>query len=78
MPPATGAHGGADEILNRSFYAPDAPTTDPWGRFAGHEQGAASILVGIAGVESIKRNLPINLHDLVPLRPDAKHLSELV
>ena len=78
MPPATGAHGGADEILNRSFYAPDAPSTDQWGRFAGHEQGAASILVGIAGVESIKRNLPVNLTDLVPLRPEARHLSELV
>lgn len=77
MPPATGAHGGADEILNRSFYAPDAPSTDPWGRFAGHEQGAASILVGIAGVESIKRNQPVNLTDLVPLRPGARHLSEL-
>jgi len=78
MPPATGAHGGADEILNHSFYAPNAPTTDEWGRFAGHEQGAASILVGIAGVESIKRNLPINLTDLVPLRPEARHLSELI
>jgi hypothetical protein len=78
MPPVQGAHGGADEILNRSFYAPDAPARDEWGRFAGHEQGAASILVGIAGVESIKRNAPVNLTDLVPLRPEARHLSELV
>ena len=77
MPSATGAHGGADEILNRSFYAPDAPATDPWGRFAGHEQGAASILVGIAGVESIKRNQPVNLDDLVALRPGATRLAEL-
>jgi thiamine phosphate synthase YjbQ (UPF0047 family) len=44
----------------------DAPAIDEWGRFAGHEQGAASILVGIAGVESIKRNAPVNLTDLVP------------
>ena len=78
MPPATGAHGGADEILNHSFYSPDAPAADHWGRFAGHEQGAASILVGIAGVESIKRNQPVNLADLVPLRPEARKLSELV
>ncbi len=78
MPPATGAHGGADEILNRSFYASDAPATDEWGRFAGHEQGAASILVGIAAVESIKRNAPVNLNDLVPLRPEATKLSQLV
>ena len=78
VPVMPGAHGGADEILNRSFYAPDAPDTDAWGRFAGHEQGAASILVGIAGVESIKRNQPVNLTELVPLRPEAKKLSELV
>ena len=78
MPVIKAAHGGADEILNRSFYAPDAGSTDAWGRFAGHEQGAASILVGIAGVESIRRNQPVNLGDLVPLRPEAKKLSELV
>jgi predicted dehydrogenase len=76
--PTGGAHGGADEILCRSFYAPNAPSTDAWGRFAGHEQGAASILIGIAGVESIQRNRPVNLLDLVPLRPEAKRLSELV
>jgi hypothetical protein len=73
-----GPHGGADEILNRSFYAPDAATRDEWGRFAGQEQGAASILVGIAGVESMKRNLPIKISDLVALRPEATHLSQLV
>lgn len=78
VPPQSGAHGGADEILNRSFYAPGASTTDEWHRFAGHEQGAASILVGIAGVESIKRNTPITITDLVPLRPEATKLSELV
>ena len=73
-----GAHGGADDILCRSFYAPDAPAADPLGRFAGHEQGAASILVGIAGVESIARNLPVNVLDLAPLRPEATRLGELV
>jgi predicted dehydrogenase len=78
MPVIKAAHGGADEILNRSFYAPGAGSADEWGRFAGHEQGAASILVGIAGVESIRRNQPVNLADLVPLRPEARKLSELV
>ncbi len=77
MPPATGAHGGADEILCRSFFGKDAPGEDPLGRFAGHEQGAASILVGIAARESIRANLPVNLLDLAPLRPDAKRLGEL-
>ncbi len=77
MPPATGAHGGADEILCRSFFAAGASSEDPLGRFAGDEQGAASILVGIAARESIRTNEPINLLDLVPLRPSATHLHEL-
>ncbi len=78
MPPATGAHGGADEILCRNFFSADAQPVDALGRFAGHEQGAASILVGIAGVESIQRNVPVNVLDLVPLKPEARKLSELV
>jgi len=77
MPPAKGAHGGADEILCRNFFSADAQPIDPLGRFAGHEQGAASILVGIAGVESIKRNAPVTVTDLVGLKPAAKKLSEL-
>ncbi|MEY4487870.1 MAG: putative oxidoreductase YteT precursor [Verrucomicrobiota bacterium] len=77
MPPATGAHGGADEILCRSFFARDASSADPLARFAGHEQGAASILVGIAARESIRSNRPVNLLDLVPLRPEATRLGEL-
>jgi len=78
LPPATGAHGGADDILCRSFFDPTAPADDPWGRFAGHEQGAASILVGIAARESIRQNRPINLADLVALRPAATRLQNLV
>ncbi|MBS0662853.1 MAG: Gfo/Idh/MocA family oxidoreductase [Verrucomicrobia bacterium] len=76
VPPAQGAHGGADDILARHFFSTDAPA-DPWNRTAGHEQGAASILIGIAAVESIRRNQPVNIADLVPLRPDAVHLSQL-
>lgn len=77
MPPATGAHGGADEILCRSFFARDVAPADPLGRFAGHEQGAASILVGIAARASIQANQPVNLNDLVSVRPEARRLSEL-
>ena len=78
LPPAKGAHGGADDVLCRNFFSADAQPVDPLGRFAGHEQGAASILVGIAGVESIQRNVPVNVLDLVPLKPEAMKLSELV
>lgn len=77
LPPSTGAHGGADEVLCRAFFGPRDQPPDPLGRFAGHEQGAASILIGIAGVESMRRNAPVDLLELAPLRPDAKRLAEL-
>ncbi len=77
MPPSGGAHGGADEILRRHLFDPAAPAVDEWGRSAGPEQGAASILVGIAGVASIETNRPVDLLDLAPLRPEARRLSEL-
>ena len=74
---AVGPHGGGDEAMCRAFFAPDAPARDAWGRLAGPEQGAASILVGIAAVESMRLNQPVNLTDLVPLRPEATRLDEL-
>ena len=77
MPAVHAAHGGADEILNAHFYGPpQAP--DALGRTAGHEQGAASIAVGIAGMASIIGNRPVNVADLILLNPQARRLSELV
>ncbi len=77
VPPVSGPHGGADVVLNEQIFSP-SPPPDTWKCTAGHEQGAASILVGIAGVRSIATNAPVNITDLVPLRPEAKRLSELV
>ena len=34
-------------------------------------------VVGIAGVESMKRNAPVNIADLAVLRPEARQLSQL-
>ena len=76
MPEIRAAHGGADEILNAHFYGPPTPP-DVLGSTAGHEQGAASIAVGIAAVQSIGTNLPVNILDLVPLMPEALKLSGL-
>jgi len=73
-----GPHGGADDILCRHLFAADTVESDQWHRAAGHEQGAASILLGIAAVESIRRNAAVNIAELVSLRPDAKKLSELL
>ncbi len=77
MEPQTGAHGGADERMVRYLFAPESPA-DQWGRAAGHEQGAASILLGIAAVESIRKNQMVRIEDLVSLRPEATRLRELI
>ena len=74
---ASGAHGGADPLLQEQIFSARAPV-DPFQRSAGHEQGAASILVGIAANESMAEGQPVNISKLFPLRPDAKRLSELV
>lgn len=76
-PPAQGGHGGSDPQIGRQIFDPNAKP-DPLGRDAGHEQGAASILVGIAANESIRTGQPVKISDLVNLRPDAMKLSELI
>ncbi len=77
MPEIRAAHGGADEILNAHFYGPET-APDALGRTAGHEQGAASISIGIAAVESMAKNQPVNIADVVNIRPQALRLSELI
>jgi predicted dehydrogenase len=72
-----GEHDGSDDLLAEQLFSRTAPK-DPFGRKAGHEQGAASILIGVAANESIARNRPVNLADLVPLKPGATRLSELI
>ncbi len=77
MPPAKGPHGGADLVMNEQLFSPEPPS-DPWARSAGHEQGAASILVGIAANRSVVTGTPVRLDALVPLPPAAHRLRELV
>ncbi len=76
VPPAFGPHGGADRILAEHLFSPNPPA-DPWNRVAGHEQGAASILTGVAANVSASSGKPVKLADLVDLRPDAQRLSRL-
>jgi hypothetical protein len=59
------------------MFSAQAPA-DPLKRGAGHEQGAASILVGIAANQSIMERRPVEVSQLIPLRAGAKRLSELV
>ena len=72
-----GGHGGGDPLLQEQIFAVN-PSPDPFHRSAGHEQGAASILVGIAANESIARSQPVTISELVSLRPDATRLSQLI
>jgi hypothetical protein len=74
---AEGSHGGGDPLIQEQIFSPNPPE-EKLGRNAGHEQGAASILIGVAGNESMKSGLPVQLNDLCPLRPAARHLSELI
>lgn len=77
VPRGEGDHGGSDPLLQAQIFQRDPPE-DPFQRSAGHEQGAASILIGIAANQSIASGQPVRITDLVSLRPEAKRLSELI
>jgi predicted dehydrogenase len=74
---AEGSHGGGDKLIQEQIFSPNPPE-ESMGRGAGHEQGAASILIGVAANKSIATGEKVQIDDLCPLRPEAKHLSELV
>jgi predicted dehydrogenase len=76
IPQREGSHGGSDPLLQEQIFARH-PSTDPFRRSAGHEQGAASILIGIAANESMASNRAVAISDLVNLRPEATRLTEL-
>lgn len=76
VPSAEGGHGGADPSLQERLFSSN-PTPDPWARGAGHGQGAASIMVGIAANRSFETGRPESVADLCPELGDATHLSDL-
>jgi hypothetical protein len=71
-----GGHGGGDTLLREQIFSP-SPPRDLLGRSAGHEQGAASMLVGAAGNLSISTGQPIQIDELLELNPSATRLHEL-
>jgi len=77
IPYQKGSHGGGDRILLEQIFSSNPPS-EKWGRNAGCEQGAASIIVGIAGNESMKTGLPVRVDELITLQPKATRLEELV
>ncbi len=77
IPIAQGSHGGGDRLIQEQMFGLNPPA-DPLKRNAGHEQGGASILVGIAANRSIATGLPVRIDDLATLKPSATHLDELI
>ena len=76
IPAAEGGHGGGDVLLQRQIFARDAER-DPLNRDAGHQQGAASVLVGIAANKSFKTGEVVSVGELCPALGDARRLTEL-
>lgn len=75
-PARKGGHGGSDASLGEQIFAPNPPA-ERLGRNAGHEQGAASIIIGAAANISIAENRPVNVEDLITLKPGEAALSNL-
>jgi predicted dehydrogenase len=58
-----GGHGGGDDRLLRSIFVGDGE--DTLGRAASHIDGGYSILTGIAANESMRKNIPIHIKDMI-------------
>lgn len=76
IPVVPGGHGGGDPLLQEQIFAL-RPPHDTWRRAAGHEQGAASALIGAAANQSLAKDAPVKIEQLLKLRPEARRLSEL-
>jgi predicted dehydrogenase len=74
---AAGGHGGGDPLIQEQMFS-GAPPVDLYGRNAGHEQGAASAIIGIAANQSIATGQSVEVNDLISLRPEVTQLSQLV
>lgn len=75
---AGGGHWGGDPLLFAHLFSAEGwAEDDRWRCGAGPEQGAASMLVGVAGNQSLREDRPVAIDELLPLRPAARRLSEL-
>jgi predicted dehydrogenase len=66
VPTGTGGHGGGDPIMLEQLFSSNPPV-DPYKRAATHIDGAASILVGIAGNLAMQTGKLVNIKDLFVL-----------
>ena len=60
-----GGHGGEDPILLNDLFG--TPEDEIFNRAASHEDGAVSILTGIAANKSIASGMAVNVSDLIKL-----------
>ncbi|MDX3109007.1 Gfo/Idh/MocA family protein [Nonomuraea angiospora] len=65
IPDGAGGHGGGDAMLLRDVFR--GPSGDPLRRQAGFADGAASVLVGVAGNESLRTGRAVRLDELEPI-----------
>jgi predicted dehydrogenase len=72
-----GSHGGGDPLLQEQIFSANPPP-DALHCGAGHEQGIASAIIGIAANQSLATGLPVKVSDLVSLRPGETLLSRLI
>lgn len=66
VPVGKGGHGGADPVMLEQIFSPNPPD-DPFNRAASHIDGAASILVGIAGNISMQSGELVHIPHLFTL-----------
>ena len=71
-----GSHGGGDSLLQNQIFSKNQKK-DILNRDAGHEQGAASILIGIAANESMKTKKAVKISNICPQLDHANFLNEL-
>lgn len=72
-----GGHGGSDPCMYRRIFGDGVEFSDGIDSLAGHEQAAASLLIGVAASVSADQRRPVSISELLPLSPEAEALSEL-
>jgi predicted dehydrogenase len=76
VPNLEGGHGGGDPLLQEQIFSLNPPA-DPLMRSAGHEQGAASLLIGAAANVSMASGQAVRVDDLFAFPEGVVRLSQL-